>query len=740
MAPARGLIDVAGTRGHGPSSPLRDLASAAGLDTTYTDWRGKPAASSDEAVLLALRALGIELKSPHEAPAALHAFEREKWREIVPPVVIGWDGALVVPFAVRADTDGDWTVEVTTESGRTVRARGRMYDLPADSHAWPGGVVHCVRRATVWLDGELGYHRVAWSAGGAAGEVLGIAAPKRAWGGPGEGPRRWGVFAPVYGLAAPETGQAGDLLTLRRLFREVERRGGRYVATLPILAQFLDEPYAFSPYSPASRMFWNELYLDLHQLAADVGAAPPAAPPIVPGTLIDYREQYHWRRHVLDPIAQAMLADPQRSSEIDVWAIENGAYDYAAFRAFGESARAPWRDWPAQWRDQAPLMSSRTEAIALGAEGSRINTHLVAQWAMGRQLESLSRGPVSLYLDLPVGVSSDSYEVWRYRHLFMTALSAGAPPDPLFLGGQDWGLPPLWPAAQRRDQYRYFRRCVRHHMSVAGMLRIDHVMGLFRLYCVPHGLPATDGVYLRYPADELLAVLTLESHRAECAIAGEDLGTVPPHVRPAMERHGMFRLHVGQWFFPSKEGEAPEPSPKDAVASLNTHDTATFAGWWRGSDTDDRRDLGLINAAQEAEERAQREQQRVALLAFAGARMGEADALTEVERAMVAATADLAVGPAEVVLMTLDDLALDPIPHNVPGTVHQRPNWQRRIDRWADALDERRASPAAAAAVTAVIAARGSGGAGGAGGGSAGGAGGGSAGGAGGGGGGNGRA
>jgi len=691
----------------GAVSPFRELARVAGLDTAYTDWRGRPVSSSDEAVLAALRALEIELASPDDAPAALAALEQGRWREIVPPVVVGWDGALVVPFSVRADIDGDWEVEVTTEAGRSIRARGRLFELPADSHAWPGGLVHCVRRATVWTGGELGYHRVAWGASGAHGEALGIAAPQRAWGAPGEGPRRWGVFAPVYGLAAPETGQAGDLLTLRRLFREVERRGGRYVATLPILAAFLDEPCAFSPYAPASRLFWNELYLDLHQLAADVGVPPPSAPPIVPNTPIDYREQYRWRRHALDPIARAVLADPQRSAEIDIWAMETGAYDYAAFRALGEATRQPWRDWPAAWRDRVPLVATRSEAIALGAEGANVNTHLVAQWAIGRQLERLGRGAVSLYLDLPVGVSCDAYEVWRYRHLFMTELSAGAPPDPLFLGGQDWGLPPLWPAALRRDQYRYFRRCVRHHMSVAGMLRIDHVMGLFRLYCVPLGMPATDGVYLRYHADELLAVLTLESHRATCAIAGEDLGTVPPQVRPAMERHGMFRLHVGQWFFPSKVGDAPEPSPRDAVASLNTHDTATFAGWWRGADIDDRRDLGLITKEQEDAERAERDLQRVALLAHAGARLVD-DTLTDVERAMVAATTDLAVGPAEVVLVALDDLVLDPVPHNVPGTVHERPNWQRRIERWADALEERRAPPAAAAAITAVVVARGS--------------------------------
>jgi len=686
---------------------LRELAKAAGIDPEYQGWTGKPVASSDEALVAMLRALapdlGIAFEGPDDAPAAIAAIERARWAETVPPVVIGWDGELIVPFSVPAELDEPWEVVVTTEAGRTIRAHGRLFELPAEHHAWPGGVVHCVRCARIWLDRELGYHAVQWQMAGVRGEAFAIAAPRQAFGGPGAGPKRWGVFAPIYGLASAASGQAGDLGNLRRLFAQVARRGGRYVATLPILAASLSEPCEFSPYAPASRMFWNELYLDLAALAAELGVAPPAAPPIVAGAPIDYRTHYHWRRQALDPMAERLFAT--RGDEIDAWAAEAGVYDYAAFRAFGETTQKAWRGWPAMWRDGAPVLGSRADAIALGADAARVTTHAAAQWAMQHQLRQLAGGPVSLYIDLPVGVNSDAYEVWRHRRLFLTELSTGAPPDALFLGGQDWGLPPVSPIAQRRDHYRYLIRCVRHHMRVSGMLRIDHVMGLFRLYCVPIGRPATDGVYLRYPADELLAVLTLESSRARCALVGEDLGTVPDQVRPAMARHGLFRLHVGQWYLPVQPGCAPSPSPAESVASLNTHDTATFAGWWRGTDIDDRRDLGLITAAQDAEERVARDRARTALLAFTRPEISDG-VLTDVERAMIAATADLAAGPAEVMLVALDDLALDPVPHNVPGTTFQRPNWQRRVEGWADALDDDRASPAAAAAVAAVVAVR----------------------------------
>lgn len=682
------------------SDRLRQLANAAGFDPEYKSYKGDHVSSSDETLRQALATIGIDADR-----ADVEVLQKMGWQEIVPPVVLAWDGELKLPFSVPAESDDDWECEVTTEQGGLFRAHGRLFDLPGDGHAWPGGVVHCKRTATVYLEGQLGYHTLKWTTAGGHGEALVIAAPSKAWGQPGYGMKRWGVFAPVYGLASRETGPCGDLSTLKRLMDSVADRGGSYVSVLPILAQFLDEPYAYSPYSPASRLFWNELYLDLGKLAPDVGLTLPKAPSIPIDTPIDYRDQYKFRRPIIDDIAKRLMADATFVAGVDVWARENGVYDYAAFRAIGETQRTGWGAWPAHLRDGTQFAATREAAVGLSENQTAVDTHVVAQWLMQAQLEQLSGGRVSLYLDLPVGVNCDSYEVWRWRDLFLTDLAAGAPPDALFLGGQNWGLPPLSPQALRRDRYRYFIRCVRHHMKVAGMLRIDHVMGLFRLYCVPSGRPATDGVYLRYHPEELLAILTLESRRHLCAVAGEDLGTVPEGVRPAMTRHGMFRLHVGQWGFPSQVGKQPDVSPAEAVASLNTHDTATFAGWWRGTDIDDQKDLGLINADNEAHQRAERERQKLAILAFAAPRAAE-DTLTDVERAMVASMTDLALGPAEIVLVALDDLVLDPIPHNVPGTVSERPNWQRRIQNWSQALDVEHAPPAANAAMTALTAAR----------------------------------
>ncbi len=689
---------------------LRALARAAGLDPDYTSWRQTPTSASDASVRAALAALtpdlGVDVLGM-EPEAAIRALEGVQWSECVPPVVRAWDGELDVPFRVRADVDGVWEISVKTEEGDVFLSSGTLFKLQADSHAYPvalGGNVHCIRHAKLTLEGALGYHELEWSCGDQRGTAMIIAAPTRAWGSPGNLGKRWGVFAPVYGLNSNESGDAGDLGTLRELFGAVARRGGAYVATLPLLAAFLSEPCAYSPYSPASRLFWNELYLDLHQFGQALGVAIPEAPRPSSG-YIDFKAQYAWRRPVIDRLAREFFREPSRAAGGAEWATKHGVFDYAAFRAIGEVQKQGWSQWPAALRDGTTRVRTRDEALALGAEPDRVDTHVFSQWAMQHQLQGLQGGPVSLYLDLPVGVSMDAYEVWRWRRLFLTSLAAGAPPDGLFLGGQNWGLPPMSPIALLRGRYKYFIDCVRHHMRVAGMLRIDHVMGMFRLYCVPEGRPATDGVYLRYPAEDLLAIITLESRRASCAVAGEDLGTVPPHVRPTMERHGLYRLHVGQWSFPSRPGKPSDPSPAGAIASLNTHDTATFAGWWSGSDIMDKVDLGLVDEAEAKRERVERAGVKEAVLALAPAASTSAG-LSDVERAMIGVTTELAAGPAEVVLVALDDLALEPVPHNVPGTTHERPNWQRRVIGWADALDDKRATPVASATIAAVVEAR----------------------------------
>ncbi|HTQ81618.1 MAG TPA: 4-alpha-glucanotransferase, partial [Thermoanaerobaculia bacterium] len=475
----------------------------------------------------------------------------------------------------------------------------------------------------------------------------------------------------------------------RELFRQVERRGGSYVATLPILAQFLDEPCAFSPYSPASRLFWNELYLDPRVLPEfeESGAAQRLVESaefrrevesLREGTLVDYRELMITKRRVFEEMAHRFFSRPSRRREDfeRFLAAHPEVEAYAAFRAVGDRRGDAWLNWPERLREG-------TLAAADFDEEDR-RYHLWAQWATAEQMRSLAaearrRGP-GLYLDLPLGVGGASYDVWREPAIFAQGASAGAPPDSLFTKGQNWGFPPLSPERLRERGYSYLISCLRHHLEHAGILRIDHVMQLHRLFWIPQGMGAADGVYVRYPAEELYAILSLESHRHEAFIVGENLGTVPPEVSEGMERHGILGMYVVQYELqPGSEGNLRQP-PAASVASLNTHDMPTFRAFWDGRDVETLQDLGFFSAEEAAHEKGRRQALRQGLTALLPPPASSAprDEAATCQAVLHDRLAWLARSQARMVLINLEDLWQEPEPQNVPGTHLERPNWQRK--------------------------------------------------------------
>lgn len=701
------------------SGDLAELCRSVGLEISYLGWRGEPVVSKPEAVLALLATLGkgfgFELSGLSDVRQATAIVGQNRWKS-GPPVAVAWNGRGEVSLPVPASQDGDWELELFCESGRREIRRGRMFDLPAAGHTEVDRVTMCRRSIELPLAGELGYHRAQWSALGQSGTCEVIAAPERAASRPGT--RSWGIFAPLYGVRSSRSGATGDLDTMQAMRDWVHRRGGSYVATLPILAQFLEEPYSISPYGPASRLFWNELYVAMRPPAV-LGSSVAAELNEAAGSfteerdrlarlpVIEYRGQYAWKRAWIDKVAAACAVHPAARASVEQWAATVPVFDYAMFRAFCEMEGRGWHTW-ATPRDGIEQASSLEDATRLGADPVRVWSHVVAQWMMHEQLVSAGKrdadaATAGIYLDLPVGVSGDAYEVWRHRDLFARRASVGAPPDELFLGGQEWGLPPIHPQMSRASGHRYIRDSLRHHMQAASMLRIDHVMGLHRLYCVPRGFGATDGAYLRYPKDELYALVTLESHRHACSVVGEDLGTVPEDVPPALQRHNITRLWVSQFEIPSEVGKAPKTSPESVVASFGTHDMASFSGWWNGADIADRQALGLIGAVEERRQQAHRLEERRALLAFVDTHQLAAADLPDEARAMVGVTVNLARGPSDVVLVTLEDLWLEPLPQNVPGTSHERPNWLRPLALDAEQLGfEGSGEPAASAGLSVI--------------------------------------
>src|SRR5690606_31991443 len=290
----------------------------------------------------------------------------------------------------------------------------------------------------------------------------------------------------------------------------------------------------------------------------------------------------------------------------------------------------------------------------------------------------------SLYMDLPLGCHPEGFDTWRWRDQFADA-RAGAPPDLFFKGGQDWGFPPLHPGRARAAGHAYWVASLRHVMRMSAMLRLDHVMGLHRLYWIPRGLPTSQGVYVRYPEEELYAVLCLESHRNRTELVGEDLGTVPDEVRAAMDAHGLRRMYVIPFELDPERAKLPPP-PAASVASLGTHDLPPFRGFLEG------RDLG----ERPEDERTAR---RAWTAALARA-LGTPDARPE--SLLPAALRSISASAARLVLVALEDLWLETEPQNTPGTSGAE-NWSRRARHWMEELD---ALPEVEALLAAVAGAR----------------------------------
>jgi 4-alpha-glucanotransferase len=661
---------------------LLTLARLYGVQTSYHDIRGNHIEASPESLLGVLRALQAPIEDFGDIPEALEARREELASRIVEPVVVAWDGHVQAGIEVRAGaflngtgTRGSLACHLDLEGGER---RGWVLDLDSLPETREG-----FRSLTLPEPLPTGYHELRIEAGGRAEETLILSAPSRTW---TEERPLWGVFLPLYALQTRRSWGAGDLSDLEALSEWVAGLGGGVVATLPMLAAFLDEPFEPSPYAPASRLFWNELYLDPRRLP-ELEESPAArrlleSPDfqheievLRAAPQVDYARLMALKRRVLEELAHRFFARPDRQGELqELLRRKPELGTYAAFRAVGDRRGETWQSWPERLREG-------TLAPADYDEDDR-RYYLWTQWACDQQMRSMAkearrRGP-GLYLDLPLGVHGSSYDVWRERDLFAQGTSAGAPPDSFFTKGQNWGFPPLHPERLREHGYDHLIACLRHHMEHAGLLRIDHVMQLQRLFWIPQGMEAASGVYVTYPAEELWAVMSLESHRHKAMIVGENLGTVPPEIHEAMERHEVLGMYVVQYELNPENQGLREP-PARTAASLNTHDMPTFRAFWEARDVEDLERLGFFDAEQAVHERHRRGEIRARIESELPPEVRGTD---EVWRAVLRGLLErLAASEARMVLINLEDLWGETEPQNVPGTHTERPNWRRKARR-----------------------------------------------------------
>lgn len=670
---------------------LAELAGQYGVQTAYYDVEQRRQTASIEALVHILRAMGAPIAGPDDAGDALRQRRQATWARLVEPVVVAWDAeACRCPLRCRADHLGR-TLDclLTLEDGSRQSWSQRIDELEATERRTVEGVAYVASLLPISRTLPHGYHRLQVSLGTDEAETLIIAAPRKAFQPPpGRARRGWGVFVPLYALHSSRSWGAGDYADLEALMDWVAELGGNCVATLPQLASFPNEPHGTSPYAPASRLFWDELYLDVERIA-ELSSCPAAQAMFVDldvrrtidelkrSPLVDYARQMSLKRRILEHLAAAMDgARPERREAFERFVADHPEIDrYARFRAAGEQRGEPWYRWPAALRD-GRITPDDFDPRAW-------QYHRYVQWIADEQLRGLAaraqERQLTWYLDLPLGVHGAGYDVWRWRDVFAVGAHGGAPPDAVFTKGQDWGFPPLHPIQLREQGYRYWIDVLRHHLHYTGLLRIDHVMSLHRLYWVPADAEAKDGAYVRYPADELYAILALESHRQRAWIVGENLGTVPKSVDASMRRHGVHGMYVLQYQLQSSGPKAVASVPQASVASLNTHDMPPFEAFRQGSDIADRRDLDLLSDEAAVAEREERQQLIGTLTSWLQKQGLLADGEPQPSELGCAALLWLAKSRAAMLLVNLEDLWLETSPQNTPGTTSQRPNWRRKL-------------------------------------------------------------
>jgi alpha-1,4-glucan:alpha-1,4-glucan 6-glycosyltransferase/4-alpha-glucanotransferase len=660
------------------SPALRELASLRGVGLSYIDGRGAHRRADPDALVAILNSFGDmdQLSLSGDARPVLRQHRQQLVDRILEPVYVVDEGVEThMPIRLGRRSAG-LECRLEFEFGGEV-----SWSLSSESLAMmPGASANDEPVFALALPAmRVGYHHIHVAVGRREARSTIIVRPLR--GAPYRFARDWRAYsvqAPIFSLHSKRSWGSGDVGDLDEFARLAANQQATVVSTLPLLASFGPNDFESSPYRPVSRRFWNDRWIALDQV--DDLARSPAAQHLMNDTYSPARREV-W---TVNGLVDGGAAFAAKRNVIQAWAATQSEFmaqhesglrsyvmnhpdlnDYARFRAAGERFGLDFHKWPStarsgmlRWNDVDPIL---------------VRYHMFAQWIIDEQMtrlaSRLSQRGQTLELDIPVGVHPYGYDVWRNPEDYVSTMSIGAPPDDLSAKGQDWGSPPPHPDRCREDAHGKFREALRFHMRIAGVVRIDHVMGLQRLFWVPEGTSPEQGLYVAMPFEEQLAVVAIEAQRLGVDVVGEDLGTVEDDLRNAMERDGLRRTYVAQYAI-TNEGLAPVP--RGSVASFATHDTATFSGWWSGADIDERLGLGLFDAPAAASARDKRADQRRDL-----ARALDCAENDPPEVVLAAVHAFLADSDAGLVMAQLDDLLEETSAVNLPGTTTERANWNR---------------------------------------------------------------
>src|SRR5574341_1271817 len=723
---------------------LDELAQAYGIASEYWDIWGRRHATSDETKRAILAEMGVRAVTEEDLQKELVDVRARPWRALCDPVLVAGSGAPGACWSLRLPVDeGEESLvrlrwEVRDEEGRLChKAETGLSMEPAETYVLEGQR-HLRVELPLPPGLEMGYYDLAAYAVTPKrfldGALRLIVVPDQCFVPPSllEGRRIWGLALQLYALRSGRNWGAGDFSDLTEVVEWVACDLKAWIIGLnPVHALKNSRPYHISPYSPDSRLYLNLLYLDVERVpefqdSAAVGQVVEdgrfratlqalRADPIVDydGVTAAKRrllelcfahfEETHLRGGAggpeLEPVTQRGQAFLQYLHD------EGEAIEYfALFQALAEAMErehpeaAVWQEWPEAYRDP------RSAAVRTfrASHDARIRLHQYVQWILSEQLGAVAKRAralgmsVGLFHDLALGSDRSGADGWVFQDVLALGVECGCPPDAFSPEGQNWGFPPVNPHRLRATGYRMFVDLLRHNLRFGGALRLDHVMALFRLFWIPRGLPASTGAYVRYPVEDLLGILALESVRHRAMIVGEDLGTVPDEVR---ERLGAARvlsyrvLYFERW--DDGRAKAPDAYPAQALAVVTTHDLPTLAGFWAGRDIEARAGLGSYrdSAAERAawEERYQ-DKLRIwtALKAENLLPPGLPDDLAAVPlmtpELCAAIHAYLARTPSWVVMASLEDIVGEMAQTNLPGTLDEYPNWSRKASLSVEGL------------------------------------------------------
>ncbi len=626
---------------------LRNVARAWGIQPSYLNGQNEVVWAPQRTLLKVLQDLTeTSLQNDRDLTELLHQRRERYLQEGLEKTLIFWNGkSRAFYFYLPLTAEPQLSLRIDLEDDRTSSKQDvevRVLEKRRTKN-------HLRLKVHFDLTLPLGYHQLLVRSNGREFSSMIISAPSSLHTRP-ELEKSWGPFLPLYGLKTGSEWGIGSLKELTEATEVCSQYGAQWVSTLPLLAANFEpidcDP---SPYSALSRLFWNEIYLDVdgviekydHREAREWVASvnfQKELEQLRTGEHVRYHEVYLQKKRVLHMIAQSFFKNGEQDKEAYLQFVSESPEinDYAKFRSHDLSEQ---------------------------------NYHRFVQFEMHQSLKMLSQNKsAGLYMDFPVGVNDAGFDFKEFHSVFFKEVSVGAPPEAVFQLGQDWGFPAFHPFRHRAEGYNYFRKSLRAHLKFCKILRLDHVMGLYRVYIIPKGFNGREGVYLRFPPEDLFAIVILEAQRAQADFVGENLGTVPPLVDWTLrERHlnGMFVLQNEAAL---KASVVFESAPPNAMCSFNTHDMPMWATYVKTTDLATMRDLRILGETFYKDFVAERQKQLQGWKDHFGA-----------ENFTLRLFEKMAQCQGKYFVVTMEDLWNEEEPQNIPGTWKEYPNWRRKF-------------------------------------------------------------